>query len=71
MLRTGKRSLADHKTHAIPTLVQAFKGSAEIARQDFDQLLRAFVIVMADSNLGRGLRTLDLTEHAEDEYESS
>ena len=46
-------------------------GSVEIAGRYLDQLLRAFVIVIAESNLGRRLRTLDLTEQAEDEYESS
>ena len=46
-------------------------GSVEIAGQYLDQLLRAFVIVIAESNLGHRLQTLDLTEQAEDEYESS
>ena len=39
-----------------------FRDSVEIAGQYIDKLLRAFVIVIADSNLGRGLQTNDLKE---------
>ena len=41
---------------------RSFKDSVEIAGQYLDKLLRAFVIVIADSNLGRGLQTNDLKE---------
>ena len=39
-----------------------FRDSVEIAGQYIDKLLRAFVIVIADSNLGHGLQTYDLKE---------
>ena len=44
--------------HAQPR--HSLVGSAEIAERYLDQLLRAFVIVIAESNLGRRLRTLVL-----------